>query len=103
MKTKTKNLIIQNQIFLYIAMTTGLILLIPWLGMQFTSEINWSSFDFVLLGTLFFGTGSIFVFLTRTLPKKHHLIAGIALFFLLISFLIHIAVGIVDTWPLAGS
>ncbi|MBF1148374.1 MAG: hypothetical protein HXL67_01195, partial [Cloacibacterium normanense] len=34
----------------------ALILVIPFIGMQFTKEINWSSFDFLVAGILLFGT-----------------------------------------------
>lgn len=34
----------------------ALLLVIPFIGMQFTKEINWSGFDFLIAGILLFGT-----------------------------------------------
>ena len=34
----------------------ALLLTIPFIGMQFTKEINWSGFDFLIAGILLFGT-----------------------------------------------
>jgi hypothetical protein len=36
------------------------ILLIPLIAMQFTEEVQWNAFDFVVMGTLLFGMGMIF-------------------------------------------
>jgi hypothetical protein len=35
----------------------ALILLVPLIAMQFTEEVKWTAFDFVLMGALIFGTG----------------------------------------------
>jgi hypothetical protein len=40
-----------------IALVTGVILLIPLLGMLFTNDVNWGVFDFVLAGVLLGGAG----------------------------------------------
>ena len=34
----------------------ALLLVIPFIGMQFTKEINWSGFNFLIAGILLFGT-----------------------------------------------
>ena len=44
----------------YIALATALILLVPLIAMRFTSEVNWTLFDFVFAGTVIFGTGCLF-------------------------------------------
>jgi hypothetical protein len=44
-----------------VAVVTGLILLIPLVAMQFTNEVNWSVTDFILMGSLLFGTGTLLV------------------------------------------
>lgn len=39
------------------ALITGAVLLVPFLGMQFSAEVQWTFFDFVLMGALIFATG----------------------------------------------
>lgn len=48
-----------------LAGATGLLLLIPLIAMQFTNEVAWSLSDFTLMGTLIFGTGFTYQFITR--------------------------------------
>lgn len=97
------DLIKKNRVFLMLAAVTGVILLIPAVAMQFTSEVNWGPEDFIALSVLVFGVGTIFVFVARILPRKYR--SRTALFFLVVLLIlwVHLAVGIVDTWPLAGS
>ncbi len=45
--------------------------------MQFSSEVNWSLGDFVVMGTLIFGTGSFFVLIARKINKKYRIALGI--------------------------
>jgi hypothetical protein len=103
MKTKSDDIIMQNKVFLWIALATGLILSIPFIAMQFSSEVDWNLFDFIVMGTLLFGTGFIFVHVTRITPRKYRVLLGVAFFAALLLTWIHLAVGIVDRWPLAGS
>ena len=86
-------------------MTCGIlfILLIPLVAMQFTTEVQWSVTDFIVMGFLFV----LFVISLETIFRLVHgnrlrtlLIATIALIFLLIWA--ELAVGIFNT-PFAGS
>ena len=81
----------------------GLLLLIPLIAMQLTSEVNWSFLDFIIMGTLLTITG----LLTRIILKKVKsykykkiLIVTILLIFLLIWA--ELAVGLFGT-PFAGN
>jgi hypothetical protein len=47
--------------------------------MQFTNEVAWNLFDFIVMGILLFSTTSIFVILARKLPKHRFAIAIILL------------------------
>lgn len=42
-----------------IALTTGLLLLVPLVAMQFTDEVDWGGGDFVVAGGLLFGVAMI--------------------------------------------
>ena len=103
MKNKSNDLIMQNKVFLWIALATGLILSIPLIAMQFTRDVDWKAADFTIIGILLFGMGSIFVVLARKVKKKHRLAVALAVLAVLLVIWVHLAVGIVDSWPLAGS
>jgi hypothetical protein len=103
MKTKSDNLIMQNINILYIALFTALILLIPYLAMQFSDEVNWSLADFITVGVLLFGTGLIFNQVSRRLKNmSHRIVLGIVLTVLLFLVWAELAVGIFGS-PFAGS
>jgi hypothetical protein len=47
-----------------VALVTVLILLVPFVAMQFTNGVNWGVGDFIIMGALIFGTGLAYVLLT---------------------------------------
>ncbi|NNC84159.1 MAG: hypothetical protein HKN79_11330 [Flavobacteriales bacterium] len=49
---------------------TGLILLIPFIAMQFTDEVDWSTGDFLIAGVLLLGFGWIGERLTKRVDKR---------------------------------
>lgn len=59
---------------LWVAVATGSILLIPAIAMQFTSEVNWDVADFVVMGLLLFGTGSLLLMVSRRASRKQRLV-----------------------------
>lgn len=67
---------LQNSVFIWIALATGVILLIPFIAMQFTTEVKWNEIDFIVMGSLVFGTASLFVLAARRAPRKHRLFIG---------------------------
>ncbi|PSR12473.1 MAG: hypothetical protein DA408_18340 [Bacteroidetes bacterium] len=80
-----------------------LLLLIPFIAMQFTTEVNWSPLDFMVMGILLLSTGLVGEWGLRRFTKRTHRIAlGVAI--LVIFFLIwaELAVGIFGT-PFAGN
>ena len=97
MKTKNTDILMQNKIIIWIALATGLILLLPLLAMQFSSEVNWSLMDFVTAGTLLFGMGLIFVLAARKMPR-HRVVIAIVLAVALLYIWAELAVGIFTTW-----
>ncbi len=76
MKQEHNDLISQNRIFTWIALATGLILLVPMIAMQFTTEVNWDAADFIIMGSLLFGMASVFVLAARIAPRKHRVLIG---------------------------
>lgn len=81
----------------------AILLLVPFVSMQFTNEVNWSPFDFVVMGVLLTIVILSIEFIFRKLKSKKSKIIAItasALVFLIIWA--EIAVGIFGS-PLAGS
>ena len=80
---------------------TGLIvalLLVPFIAMQFTAEVNWTLLDFVFAGALIFGTGFAYMVVTRNAEELAYRIAvGFFLFTGLILIWINLAVGIIGS------
>lgn len=65
----------RNSIFLWIALGTIVLLAVPFTAMQFTSEVVWTWFDFIVAGLLVFGTGAAFVLTARKIKKQYFLLA----------------------------
>jgi predicted membrane channel-forming protein YqfA (hemolysin III family) len=81
----------------------ALLLLIPFVAMQFTKEVNWSLMDFVMAGILLFGTSLVFELVIRKVKSTKHrlLISGIILLLLFLLWT-ELAVGIFGS-PIAGN
>jgi len=93
----------KNKRLITILLAVPLLLLIPLIGMQLSSDVNWSFFDFLVMGVLLLGVGLMFEVVLRKVPNKDNRIALIAI--ILIVFLLvwaELAVGIFGT-PFAGS
>lgn len=89
---------------IYIAIGTVLILLIPFLAMQFTGEVNWDETDFIVAGVLIFGTGLLFELLSRKLKTKNHkIILAVVLLVLFLIVWADLAVGIFNIPGFSGS
>jgi uncharacterized membrane protein YesL len=93
MKTKKTDIMMQNNVFGWIAIGTAALLMIPLVMMQVSSEWNWSFSDFIIMGALIFGMGSLFV-LTARKVRKHRLIIGILFLLAFLYIYAELAVGI---------
>lgn len=92
----------KNKRLIGILIAIGILLLIPLIAMQFTDEVNWTLYDFIVMGFLLIGTGLLCELVIRKVNKNYLRIA-LCLVLLLIFFLIwaELAVGIFGT-PFAG-
>lgn len=79
------------------------LLLIPLVAMQFSTEVNWSFFDFIVVGTMLFSLGLTLNFIIKKIKSQKLKLALLVL--TLIAFLllwIELAVGIFNS-PFAGT
>ncbi len=83
----------QYKHILYIALGTALLLLIPLVAMRFTDEVNWTLSDFVVMGTLLFGTGLILTWAVRKFPR-HRVAAGTVVVIAFLYVWAELAVGV---------
>ena len=80
----------------------GLLLLIPLIAMQLTNEVNWSFFDFIIMGALLTITGLLIGIVIK--KDKYYKYREIFIFIIVIMFLLiwgELAVGLFGT-PFAG-
>lgn len=93
----------KNKRLFIILLVASIILLLPLIAMQFTSEVQWTLSDFLIGAGLLFGTGLIIEIVLRMIQKPTYRIAICAgLFVILLLIWAELAVGIFGT-PFAGS
>lgn len=93
MDTKRKDIVKDNRIFIWLALLTGTLLLIPLIG-----EWPWSPSDFVIMGALIFGFGSLFVLLARKIERKYRLVVGGVVLLAFLWLWAELAVGVFTSW-----
>jgi len=90
-----------KRLYIFLAVVAGL-LLIPLIAMQFTDEVKWSAFDFLLMAILLTSTAFICELALRKIKQSKYRIAicisAIVLFLLIWA---ELAVGIFNS-PIAG-
>jgi len=93
----------KNKRLIIILSIVGVLLLIPFVAMQFTDEVRWSGFDFLVMGILLTGTGLVCELILRKIRKpSNRLILCLAVIGALVLVWMELAVGIFGT-PFAGS
>ncbi len=79
------------------------LLLIPLVAMQFTNEVNWSLFDFIIAAVLLFGTGFVIdLVIGKTKNIKYRVAILILMVIAFILIWAELAVGVFGT-PFSGS
>ena len=80
----------------------GLLLLIPLIAMQLTNEVNWSFFDFIIMGALLTITGLLIgIILQNVKNSKNRLILIVTIVMIFFLIWAELAVGLFGT-PFAG-
>ena len=94
----TKN----NRIYAMLGLAV-IILLIPLIAMQFSTEVNWDATDFLVAGVLLFGVVSLIELSIRNIKSgKYRIPVIIGIIILLILVWMELGVGIFGT-PFAGN
>ena len=84
-------------------LAASMVLLLPLVAMQFTSEVQWSALDFVVAGILLFGTGLLIeIVLRKTKKGVLRVLAVLGVLLLLLLTWLELAVGIFGS-PWAGT
>ena len=93
----------ENKRLISIQSVVVILLLIPLIAMQFTNEVDWDIFDFVIMGVLLSGTGFLCELVLRKVKSTQNriIICGAVLFVFFLIW-VELAVGIFGT-PFAGS
>ncbi|MFP4691056.1 MAG: hypothetical protein ACLFMU_04000 [Bacteroidales bacterium] len=93
----------KNKRLIAILLSALILLLTPFVAMQFTNEINWSIADFLIMGILLLVTGLLCELVLRRIKSLTNriIICGVILFALFFVWA-ELAVGIFGT-PFAGS
>lgn len=93
----------KNKRLIAILSSVLILLLIPFVAMQFTNEVKWNFADFIIMGILLVATGLLCELVLRRVKSLTNriIICGIVLFVLFLVWA-ELAVGIFGT-PFAGS
>lgn len=93
----------KNRRLIIILGLATVLLLIPFVAMQFSEEVNWELPDFVIAAILLFGTALICEFILRKIKDvKFRILLCVGLVILLLLIWAELAVGVFGT-PFAGS
>lgn len=83
--------------FVWVAILTTLISLLPLVAMRFTSEVSWNGADFIVMGLMCVIVGSLFVLACRVAPRRR-LILGLVFVFAFVYIWAELAVGVFSSF-----
>ena len=93
----------KNYRLIGMVITVVILSFVPFIAMQFTNDVHWSLFDFVIAGILLFTTIFAIEFVIRKTTKStKQLFLILAILALVVLVWLELAVGIFGT-PIAGS
>lgn len=85
-----------NRIILILGIIV-ILLLLPFIAMQFTTEVHWTPLDFLVMGGLLATTGAAIEIILRTFKtKKQRVLLSLVTLFLFLLTWAELAVGIFD-------
>lgn len=92
----------KNKRLIIILTSVAILLLIPLIAMQFTDEVAWTGFDFVVMGILLLVTGFMFELVMRKVRKiEYRIVLFVAILGAFLLIWAELAVGIFGT-PFSG-
>ena len=92
-----------NQRSLAIFGIPAVLLIVPLIAMQFTTEVDWTASDFIIGGALLFGTAGVIDLVLRNVKtSKNRIIFSLLVLAVLFLVWAELAVGVFGT-PFAGS
>lgn len=96
-------MITRNKRIFGILIAVLLLLMVPLIAMQFTTEVKWTGFDFAVAGVLLLGSGLVAELVMRNVRNKNYRI-GLVAIILIALFLVwaELGVGVFGT-PFAGN
>ncbi|MEP0811363.1 hypothetical protein NC996_19140 [Trichocoleus sp. ST-U2] len=98
MRENITYIIMQNKNIICLAFGTAFILLMPLIAMLFTNQVVWDLTDFIVAGTLIFGTGLAYELVARKGGTMAYRVAvGIALAAAFLLVWMNLAVGIIGS------
>ncbi len=101
--TKATTSILPSQRFYWLLLGAASLLAIPYIAMQFSDEVNWSSFDFAVAAVLLLGTALLLELVLSLFPQRRQRLLAVGVVLLVLSVLwAELAVGVFGS-PLAGS
>lgn len=85
----------KNKSLKIIITAVAILLLIPFIAMQFTDEVSWTIFDFIVMGILLLSTGFLCELTLRKVTKaKYRIVLCIAILAVFLIIWAELAVGI---------
>jgi hypothetical protein len=95
---ENRKLLMPNKNIIRLAIVTVCILMIPLIAMQFTDEVTWSVFDFIIMGGLIFGAGLAYELIAkRSGAIAYRVAVGMALGGMFLLIWLNMAVGIIGS------
>ena len=102
MDSREESILPWSKRVLRVALLVCCALAIPLVGMMLGLGVNWSAWDFMLMGALLACAGLAYEGVVAVAPAKYRIVVALAIMLILGLIWVEIAVGIFNT-PIAGN